>query len=235
MLTCGNLEKLMPLKKLRYLTGDKGLGNIIRWFLVPETERLAPWVHGGELLIISGAICQRSGFHLGAVIKEAISLKMAGVLLLVGENYIEKISSEIIRLAKEKEFPIMAIPWNIPLVDIQEALARAIVLQDSRPNRENALDFLVQGKLFSQDYAQIILGPLLKDKVKYGTLLETVSAYFANHGNLLKAAEMMFIHRNTMKYRLAQVEKLLEISLSKENDRLKLELALYVYRQNYRE
>ena len=64
MLTCGNLEKLMPLKKLRYLTGDKGLENIIRWFLVPETERLAPWVHGGELLIVSGAICQRSGFHL---------------------------------------------------------------------------------------------------------------------------------------------------------------------------
>ena len=45
---------------------------------------------------------------------------------------------------------------------------------------------------------------------------------------------MMFIHRNTMKYRLAQVEKLLEISLNKENDRLKLELALYIYRQNYR-
>ena len=66
-------------------------------------------------------------------------------------------------------------------------------------------------------------------------LLETMSAYFANHGNLLKAAEMMFIHRNTMKYRLAQVEKLLEISLDKENDRLKLELALYIYRQNYRE
>lgn len=120
-------------------------------------------------------------------------------------------------------------------MDIQEALARAIVIQDSRPNRENALDFFIQGKLSSQDYAQIILSPLLKDKVKYGTLLETMSAYFANHGNLLKAAEMMFIHRNTMKYRLAQVEKLLEISLSKENDRLKLELALYIYRQNYRE
>lgn len=64
MLTCGDLEKLVTLKKLRYLTEDKGLGNIIRWFLAPETERLAPWVHGGELLIVSGAICQRSGFHL---------------------------------------------------------------------------------------------------------------------------------------------------------------------------
>lgn len=51
MLTCGDLEKLVPLKKLRYLTGDKGLENIIRWFLVPETERLAPWVHGGELFL----------------------------------------------------------------------------------------------------------------------------------------------------------------------------------------
>ena len=30
------------------------------------------------------------------------------------------------------------------------------------------------------------------------------------------------------------LEKLLEISLSKENDRLKLELVLYIYRQNYR-
>lgn len=31
------------------------------------------------------------------------------------------------------------------------------------------------------------------------------------------------------------LEKLLEISLDKENDRLKLELALYIYRQSYRE
>lgn len=31
------------------------------------------------------------------------------------------------------------------------------------------------------------------------------------------------------------LEKMLEISLYKENDRLKLELALYIYRQSYRE
>lgn len=228
MLTCGDLKKLKPLKRLKYLTGDRGLGNIIRWFLVPETERLAPWVHGGELLIVSGAMCHRAGFKLSAIIQEAISLKVSGILLLVGENYIEKISSEMLKFAKEQKFPIMAIPWDVPLVDIQESLGRAIVLRDSRPTRENALDFLLQGRLSSQDYRLMILEPLLRNKEKYGALLETMNAYFICRGNILKAAEMLFIHRNTMKYRLEQAEKLLEISLDKEDDRLKLELALYI-------
>lgn len=228
MLTCGDLQELKPLKKLKYLTGDKGFSNVIRWFLVPETERLAPWVHGGELLIVSGAMCHRGGFNLSSIIKEAIVLKVAGVLLLVGENYIEKISSEVLKLAREKEFPIMAIPWDVPLVDIQESLGRAIVLRDSKPTKENALDFLLQGRLSSRDYSQMILAPLLKNNEKHRTLLETISAYFACHGNLLKAAEMLFVHRNTMKYRMEQVEKLLDCSMSKEDDRLKLELALYI-------
>lgn len=228
MLTCGDLQELKPLKRLRYLTGDKGLGNVIRWFLVPETERLAPWVHGGELLIVSGAMCHRKGFNLSSLIKEAIALKVAGILLLVGENYIEKISSEVLKVAKEKEFPIMAIPWSVPLVDIQESLGRAIVLRDARPTRENALDFLLQGRLSSHEYSQMLLQPLLNNKEKYQTLLETITAYFACHGNLLKAAEMLSIHRNTMKYRMEQAEKLLECSMSKEDDRLKLELALYI-------
>ena len=230
MLTCRDLKELKPLNRLRYLTGDRGLGNIIRWFLVPETERLAPWVHGGELLIVSGAMCHRAGFNLSAIIQEAISLKVAGILLLVGENYIKKISSEVLKVAKEKEFPIMAIPWDVPLVDIQESLGRAIVLREARPTRENALDFLLQGRLSSHEYSQMFLQPLLKNKAKYKALLETITAYFACHGNLLKAAEMLSIHRNTMKYRLEQVEKILDISLGKENDRLKLELALYIER-----
>ncbi len=232
MLSCGELKNLASMEKLRYLTGSSGLNRVIRWFLVPETEELAAWVHGGELLIISGTLSQRPGFSLSSVLKQAMQLKMAGVLLLVGENYIKKISTEIMNQAVKNDFAIMAIPWDVPLVDIQESLGRAIVTKDNHLTRDNALDFLLAGKIPAREYASLTLGPLEKKREKYENLLETMEAFFATNGNIIKSAERLFIHRNTMKYRLDQVEKLLDCSLENAEVRLRLQLAVYILRHN---
>ena len=143
MLTCGDLKNLPVLQKIKYLTGDSGLANPIRWTFVPETEKLEPWIHGGELLLLSGALSQRRDFRLGQVLLDAMRLKMAGAVLLVGDSYIQKVPREAIARAIEQDFAIMAIPWNVPLVDIQEAVARAIVMSDTQLTLDNALDFFL--------------------------------------------------------------------------------------------
>ena len=387
MLRCKDLKSLPSLGKLRYLTGTRGLENPIRWIYTPEDDDFTDWVHGGELLIVSGAASHRPAFNLSRVLREAVRLNLAGAILLFGERYIEEIPQAIIEAAARKDFPLMTIPWDTPLVDIEESIARAIVLSDRAPQQESLLALARAGRVSAQEFAaraasagypvhapqalcafsflpenaggravetltqetaqalaaalsarsqpflscsslnqiyllfavtetagaaeavlaqlyslahvrikreecctgatlapalgdiiilyheartaldiargqhlhtapyvyehgglaELIVGssmtehfrsfangllaPLAaQDARSHGRLMETLAAFVAANGNVLHAARELYIHRNTLKYRLRQIEKALGGSLDDPDLRLKLQLALYVRR-----
>ena len=387
MLRCKDLKSLPSLGKLRYLTGTRGLENPIRWIYTPEDDDFTDWVHGGELLIVSGAASHRPAFNLSRVLREAVRLNLAGAILLFGEHYIEEIPQAIIEAAARKDFPLMTIPWATPLVDIEESIARAIVLSDRAPQQESLLALALAGRVSAQEFAaraasagypvhapqalcafsflpenaggravealtqetaqalaaalsarsqpflscsslnqiyllfavtetagaaeavlaqlyslaharikreeccagatlapalgdiiilyheartaldiargqhlhtapyvyehgglaELIVGssmtehfrsfangllaPLAaQDARSHGRLMETLAAFVAANGNVLHAARELYIHRNTLKYRLRQIEKALGGSLDDPDLRLKLQLALYVRR-----
>ncbi len=153
MLRCKDLKSLPSLGKLRYLTGMRGLENPIRWIYTPEDDDFTDWVHGGELLIVSGAASHRPAFNLSRVLREAVRLNLAGAILLFGEHYIEEIPQAIIEAAARKDFPLMTIPWDTPLVDIEESIARAIVLSDRAPQQESLLALALAGRVSAQEFA----------------------------------------------------------------------------------
>ena len=153
MLRCKDLKSLPSLGRLRYLTGTRGLENPIRWIYTPEDDDFTDWVHGGELLIVSGAASHRPAFNLSRVLREAVRLNLAGAILLFGEHYIEEIPRSIIDAAARKDFPLMTIPWDTPLVDIEESIARAIVLSDHAPQQENLLELALAGRVSAQEFA----------------------------------------------------------------------------------
>lgn len=153
MLRCKDLKSLPSLGRLRYLTGTRGLENPIRWIYTPEDDDFTDWVHGGELLIVSGAASHRPAFNLSRVLREAVRLNLAGAILLFGEHYIEEIPQAIIDAAARKDFPLMTIPWDTPLVDIEESIARAIVLSDRAPQQESLLALALAGRVSAQEFA----------------------------------------------------------------------------------
>lgn len=153
MLRCKDLKSLPSLGRLRYLTGTRGLENPIRWIYTPEDDDFTDWVHGGELLIVSGAASHRPAFNLSRVLREAVRLNLAGAILLFGEHYIEEIPRSIIDAAASKDFPLMTIPWDTPLVDIEESIARAIVLSDRAPQQESLLALALAGRVSAQEFA----------------------------------------------------------------------------------
>jgi hypothetical protein len=78
-----------------------------------------------------------------------------------------------------------------------------------------------------QDLAQFTLqalGPVLTHK----ELLATLRFYLASNGSLAYTAQHLFMHRNTVLYRLKQIEKLLNVSLNSSETRLHLSLALKI-------
>lgn len=73
------------------------------------------------------------------------------------------------------------------------------------------------------------LGPLLSYEGGE-ELIHTLEAYFEHHGNLSKTAEALFIHRNTLIYRMERIAGITGLDLSKHETRLAIQLALHIYR-----
>jgi len=73
------------------------------------------------------------------------------------------------------------------------------------------------------------LGPLLKyDRRTGGALVATLSSYL-KHLNTSTAAEELFIHRHTLRYRLKQIEEMTGLSIDNTEHIFQFYLALKVY------
>ena len=78
-------------------------------------------------------------------------------------------------------------------------------------------------------FQEEILGPLLAYEGGRD-LIQTLEAYFEHNGNLTHAAEALFVHRNTLIYRLERIAGIAGLDLDKPETRLAVQLALHIYR-----
>jgi PucR family transcriptional regulator, purine catabolism regulatory protein len=74
--------------------------------------------------------------------------------------------------------------------------------------------------------ARKLLEPLREESA--GSLVETLRAYLHHSGNTRAVCEELFIHRNTLSYRLRRIEELLGANLSDGRLRAVLLLALAI-------
>lgn len=76
------------------------------------------------------------------------------------------------------------------------------------------------------DYYKEYLDALVEYDDKNGTnLLETLQVYFQQNADLNQTAEKLFMHSNTLRYRLKKIEELLDTDLQRFDNRLNLYLA----------
>jgi purine catabolism regulator len=75
-----------------------------------------------------------------------------------------------------------------------------------------------------------VIGPLVAyDEQHNSSLVKTIDAYFDHHGNISQTAESLFIHRNTLLYRLDRIQELTRHDLNQSNMRLALHLSLKLW------
>lgn len=87
--------------------------------------------------------------------------------------------------------------------------------------------FQLEGNPELEAFCREALGPLL-DYTGGGDLLETLEAFCERLGNLSQTAEKLFIHRNSLLYRLERVAHITGIDLDNPDTRLAVHLALKV-------
>jgi PucR family transcriptional regulator, purine catabolism regulatory protein len=78
-----------------------------------------------------------------------------------------------------------------------------------------------------QRFTDQVIGPLAEyDRDHRGSLIQTLDAYFTHHANISQTAESLFVHRNTLLYRLDRIQELTQHDLNQSDMRLALHLAL---------
>ncbi len=79
-------------------------------------------------------------------------------------------------------------------------------------------------------FCEQVIGPLIKyDNEHRSSLVQTMDAYFAHHGNISQTAESLFIHRNTLLYRLDRIQELAHLNLNQADMRLAMHLSLKLW------
>jgi purine catabolism regulator len=78
-----------------------------------------------------------------------------------------------------------------------------------------------------EGYVRAVLGPLIeRDEVRSSELVDSVRAFIGSGGRWEKGADLLGIHRHTLRYRVRQVEDLLGRDLASAEDRMEVWLAL---------
>ncbi len=81
-----------------------------------------------------------------------------------------------------------------------------------------------------ENFSAQIIAPLAKyDEEHRGSLVQTLEAYFNHHGNISRTAESLFVHRNTLLYRMDRIQELTGQDLNNANMRLALHLSLKLW------
>jgi purine catabolism regulator len=89
--------------------------------------------------------------------------------------------------------------------------------------------------LFEQ-FDEKILGPLLKyDREKNASLTNTLYIYLKHFFNLQKSSSALFVHPNTIKYRLQKINELLKVDFQNPSQYSMLMLAYSIYHYKQKE
>ena len=76
-------------------------------------------------------------------------------------------------------------------------------------------------------FVELTLGPLLQHDARSASpLLPTVRAFVEHGGRLRETAAEIYVHRNTLAYRLDRAAEILGVDLKEPRARLAIELAL---------
>lgn len=114
--------------------------------------------------------------------------------------------------------------------EAHEAMTRGPGVNEREPMSLSGL-ILASEDVPIGDLARDLLRPLSEFDAEHGSaLVDTLRAFLDADGSVAAVAEGLILHRNTVRYRLAQIERLTGRSLASTADRVQLWLALAAVR-----
>lgn len=119
------LYKDIKKHNVNLIAGKHGLKNKVRWTHVVESEEIASFLQGEEMVFTTG-ITTGEGNKLLDLIIETHNKNASGIVINTG-RYVKQISQEIIDYCNENEYPLFVMPWDVRITDIMKSLTITII------------------------------------------------------------------------------------------------------------
>lgn len=158
---------------------------------------------------------------------------------LLGRRIMEQVKSEYpkYRLVGGMSGPAKSLgDWPVIYNEAVQAmnLSRRLQIQDEVVQFSSLGVYQLLGQLedlpATRAFTKQVIGPLIEYDGRHNSaLVQTIDAYFTHHGNISQTAESLFVHRNTLLYRLERIQELTKHDLNQANMRLGLHLALKLW------
>lgn len=110
---------------VKLIAGEGGLNNKVRWTHIVESEEIARFLQGEEIVFITG-VSINNDIDLLNIIKITKYQNASGIIVNTGK-YVNKISKEVIDYCNENNHPLFIMPWDIRIPDIMRNLTIKIL------------------------------------------------------------------------------------------------------------
>ncbi|WDY56077.1 PucR family transcriptional regulator [Pseudomonas sp. PSKL.D1] len=184
------LEELLSLPGLEVMAvraGARNLQRTVRWSYVAENEGIAEWVMGGELVFVTGINHPRGEANLLSLVEDGDAVGIAGLVILTGDSYIQRIPQRVIDRAEQLGLPLIEQPYALKMVVVTHLIGTALVqMGQARRSRHDIL-----GQLLTGDYPSLAIArqraahlqlPLDQPQRVVALRLSAVEAMFQRHG-----------------------------------------------------
>ncbi|MEE1056844.1 MAG: PucR family transcriptional regulator ligand-binding domain-containing protein [Acutalibacteraceae bacterium] len=177
---CQNCENIYGMK---LMAGANGLDNYVRWVHLIEDRDVPNFLHGSELVFITGIGQQSSNDSwLFDFVKKLFDQKAVGLVVNIGP-YICSIPKEVMDFCEDNALPLFAVPWSVHLVDIIYDYCHKIV--ESEEN-ETSLANAFKNLIFSPEDSELYYNVLNKRGFKDSHYYSVVTIQLITQDNKIK-------------------------------------------------
>lgn len=122
------LQTLPILASAQVVAGAGGIERAIRWTHIVDNEEVLSWVREGDLLLTTAFALKDNPQSELVMVQQLAQQGIAGILVSIG-RYIRTLPPETLAAADALQFPIVVIPWEVPLVEVTHAIHERIIHQ----------------------------------------------------------------------------------------------------------
>ena len=137
-MTCGDILYLESCRGVYLAGGKSGLDKEITWPYPKHTKTIAPWVNGGELVLVSGYEVGINEEEILALLEECAKVDISGGLIEGGVNF-KSLSKAITDCADRLGLPLFFAPRVVSFRDICQEISQHIMEQSIVERYTNSL------------------------------------------------------------------------------------------------
>lgn len=131
---------------MKLIAGKAGLNNYVRWVHLIENADVSPFLHGNEMVFITG-VGINSENHLMSFVEELTAKRCSALVINTGK-YIKSIPESVKDFCDINSLPLFTVPWEVRLIDITYDFCHRIVTGEEI---ETALATALRNLIFSPE------------------------------------------------------------------------------------